>query len=304
MTYPTTPEQPQTEAERLAQWLVRCAESIEQINAADMLRALAAELAQARAENSELREGLCKGLDEKTMLTDLGVRDGGLFAQVEGGAAGVLAAAFAEQFTQAGGVNYVEVSFSHPKTGPLTVTLQRCAGKTPHQLRAVAEAERDQARAELAQARAELKRLQDKAEFITERRAQKSHRLWAWAHEELSEPLKTRYFNIVANGTADVMEQPTYAQQYNGQKYRAEAAEAERDTLRAELEGLKAQAWAPIESAPKDEQITVAAEFDCRGDWRIKQGHFDSNAGVWRVWGASWTPTHWRPLPAPPTGEV
>jgi hypothetical protein len=52
MTYPTTPEQPQTEAERLAQWLVRCAESIEQINAADMLRALAAELAQARAEQS------------------------------------------------------------------------------------------------------------------------------------------------------------------------------------------------------------------------------------------------------------
>lgn len=76
-------------------------------------------------------------------------------------------------------------------------------------------------------------------EYVKERRAQISHRLWVWAHEELSEPLKTRYFNIVANGTADVMEQPTYAQQFNAMKYRAEASEAERDQLRAELEKVR-----------------------------------------------------------------
>lgn len=69
--------------------------------------------------------------------------------------------------------------------------------------------------------------------YFLERSAQRSQRLWKWAHEELSEPLKTRYFNIVANGTADWLEQPEYAQQYNAMKHRAERAEAELAQLRA-----------------------------------------------------------------------
>ena len=82
---------------------------------------------------------------------------------------------------------------------------------------------------------AELEKLKGSAEFRSERQAQREHRLWQWAHEELSEPLKTRYFNIVANGTADVMEQPVYAQHFNMMKHRAESAESERDALRAQL---------------------------------------------------------------------
>jgi len=92
--------------------------------------------------------------------------------------------------------------------------------------------------AELRRQHAEIERLNDRLEFHYERAAQREQRLWQWAHEELSEPLKTRYFNIVANGTADVMEQPVYAQQFNMMKHRAESAESERDSLRAEVERL------------------------------------------------------------------
>ncbi|WAC72110.1 hypothetical protein OU995_21450 [Roseateles sp. SL47] len=65
-----------------------------------------------------------------------------------------------------------------------------------------------------------LEELTRKHQYHLERSAQRSQRLWQWAHEELTEPLKTRYFNIVANGTADVMESPTYAQQYNLLRHR------------------------------------------------------------------------------------
>ena len=79
---------------------------------------------------------------------------------------------------------------------------------------------------------AHLHDLQETHTYFLERSAQRSQRLWQWAHEELSEPLKTRYFNIVANGTADWLEQPEYAQQYNALKYRTEKAEGDRATLR------------------------------------------------------------------------
>jgi hypothetical protein len=45
---------------------------------------------------------------------------------------------------------------------------------------------------------------------------------------------------IMANGTADSMEPPTYAQQLNEAKYRAEAAEAENAKLREERDRLRA----------------------------------------------------------------
>lgn len=114
------------------------------------LRQQAEQIAELEGERDKLIQGIAQGLDGQTLLTDLALREGGLYAGIEGGAAGLLAAGFAEQFVEAGGINYVEVSFTHPKTGPLVVTLQRTQGKTPHKLRAEAEAERDQLRAELA----------------------------------------------------------------------------------------------------------------------------------------------------------
>lgn len=60
--------------------------------------------------------------------------------------------------------------------------------------------------------------------------------------------------------------------------------------------------WQPIETAPKDELVLVAVEFDRPGDWRMKVGSLSADHGTWHVYGASWTPTHWMPLPPPPEG--
>lgn len=56
--------------------------------------------------------------------------------------------------------------------------------------------------------------------------------------------------------------------------------------------------WQPIETAPKETALLLATEFFGAGDWRIKCGSF--YGGEWHVWGASWTPSHWMPLPAAP----
>jgi hypothetical protein len=61
-------------------------------------------------------------------------------------------------------------------------------------------------------------------------------RLWHWAHDELAPDLRDRYFSILANGTADVHEEPTYAQQYNQMQWRMQAAEAEKTRMQASLE--------------------------------------------------------------------
>ena len=58
--------------------------------------------------------------------------------------------------------------------------------------------------------------------------------------------------------------------------------------------------WQPIETAPKDEQIMLAIEFDGPNDWRIKTGYYFSEEQCWKVWGGSWQPTHWMPLPEAP----
>ncbi|MEA8857116.1 DUF551 domain-containing protein [Citrobacter freundii] len=62
--------------------------------------------------------------------------------------------------------------------------------------------------------------------------------------------------------------------------------------------------WIPVsERMPeKADEVLCAKEFDGPGDWRQKVGYY--LAGEWTVYGASWTPTHWMPLPAAPQQEV
>ncbi|MDT0140172.1 hypothetical protein [Acidovorax sp. PRC11] len=69
---------------------------------------------------------------------------------------------------------------------------------------------------------------------------------------------------------------------------------------RAAAPTQEADGWMPIETAPEGEAVLCAVEFDRPGDWRMKAGYLDSRTDAWIVWGASWTPTLWRPLPPPP----
>jgi hypothetical protein len=61
-------------------------------------------------------------------------------------------------------------------------------------------------------------------------------------------------------------------------------------------------AWQSIESAPIEQIVLVAGEFYGSNDWRIKCGYQDDSG--WHVWGASWMPTHWMPMPTPPEAKA
>ena len=121
----TTPE----ELRRLAQGLNNRQECED--DAADALRAYADSLEQA----------------EPARIVDIGVSGNGMHLTVEGGPAKLFAECFADQFRQSGAMNYLEMRLTAPDGLELLVTLQKVAGKTPHQLRAEAERERDELKA-------------------------------------------------------------------------------------------------------------------------------------------------------------
>lgn len=77
--------------------------------------------------------------EDELRLREMTYRDGELRAEVEGGPAEALAGAFCEMLEKHNAENYIEVRFGS-KFGPLMVTVQKLNGKTPHQLRAEAEA--------------------------------------------------------------------------------------------------------------------------------------------------------------------
>ena len=76
---------------------------------------------------------------------------------------------------------------------------------------------------------------------------------------------------IIANGTADPYEPPTYAQQLVRANHRADVAERERDQLRAEVDALRKDAeryrWA---SSGLHEAETLASIVNCHGGYAEK----------------------------------
>lgn len=94
---------------------------------------------EADEEIEELREKSAKASSGDLRITDIGLQ-GGFHASFEGGAARMLAESFAMQFRESGAVNYIEMTLTAEDGLQLLVTLQKRDGKTPHQLRAEAEA--------------------------------------------------------------------------------------------------------------------------------------------------------------------
>ncbi|MBG4453250.1 hypothetical protein I5F71_02425 [Pseudomonas aeruginosa] len=90
-------------------------------------------------------------------------------------------------------------------------------------------------RAEAQALREEVEKAQNALAFTEQWHGVRYERLWHWAHAELDEEQKRRYFNIVANGTAEHSEPPTYAQQLCRMKHRYECAEKEAAALRARV---------------------------------------------------------------------
>ncbi len=115
-----------------------------------MMYSLKDRLEVAENENAKLRIALAEKVTSETMLRDLSVGNGSINATFEGGAIQLMVDALATQFVESGASNYIEMQFHSEATGPLVATLQRVNGKTPHQLRAEAEQERDALRAKIA----------------------------------------------------------------------------------------------------------------------------------------------------------
>ncbi|MBX8824719.1 DUF551 domain-containing protein [Ochrobactrum sp. SFR4] len=84
-----------------------------------------------------------------------------------------------------------------------------------------------------------------------------------------------------------------------------------RDQLKSEIRALSAEPalgdqWQPIETAPNSEMLLLACAdwplVKCGREVPVNVGH--KSFGRWTVFGASWTPTHWMPLPAAPNTEA
>lgn len=99
----------------------------------------------------------------------------------------------------------------------------------------VATSDYDALAAEAQALREEVEKAQNALAFTEQWHGVRYERLWHWAHAELDEEQKRRYFNIVANGTAEHSEPPTYAQQLCRMKHRYECAEKEAAALRARV---------------------------------------------------------------------
>jgi hypothetical protein len=65
------------------------------------------------------------------------------------------------------------------------------------------------------------------------------------------------------------------------------------------------EGWSKVtaDTPPVDEMVILAAEFDHPGDWRKKVGYRRA-AGDWNIFGGSWMPTHWMPLPSDPKPDA
>ncbi|KSQ21618.1 hypothetical protein APB26_32045 [Pseudomonas aeruginosa] len=99
-----------------------------------------------QAEIDELRALLNERVLNESRLKSFIANHGGFSIEMEGGAFAIMAEAFAKQLYESSASNYLELHFEsdeYASLGQIVMTVKRETGKTPHMLRAEAEAERD-----------------------------------------------------------------------------------------------------------------------------------------------------------------
>lgn len=129
----------------------------------ELLKQLERELTAARQEIERLKTEFADVESGKTTLIDMAISNGSLTASVGSEMCGVMAAQFAELLKEKGGPNYLEMQFTDRREPRMrmVLTLRWEDGKTPHELRAEAEQERDTLRAENAELKNRLQEVQD-----------------------------------------------------------------------------------------------------------------------------------------------
>jgi cell division septum initiation protein DivIVA len=129
--------------------------------ACDEAEKLRQRIAELEGEVERQREIAADAVAGGTRILDIAIENGGLSLSLEGGGAQLLAEILAKQYADSEAVNYLQLSFTSQHSAPgeaFVVTVQRVAGKTAHELRAEAEADRDRLRAECEALRADAER--------------------------------------------------------------------------------------------------------------------------------------------------
>ena len=127
-------------------------------------------------------------------------------------------------------------------------------------------------------------------------------------------PDDTRRMDWLVSKTVNVRQPMVYGSHdlFWSQTISDDWEEEHKTTLREQIDAAMAAApkapdgWIPVSERmpPCETGVLVATEMDGPGDWRMKWAtyvpeHPDAING-WFIPGASWTPTHWQPLPEPP----
>lgn len=92
------------------------------------------------------------------------------------------------------------------------------------------------AQARIDQLLAELEQAQESRQHTQEWYSQRWERLKEWARREIPEQLREEFFSIIANGTKNATESPTYGQQMQLLKNKAELLQSRLATAEAALE--------------------------------------------------------------------
>lgn len=280
-----------------------------------------AEIAAIRAENTMLRQHAAKQITDATLLTGISPRNGGMDIGLEGGACQLLAEAFFDQFVEAGAVNFLEVRLESSTRMPgkaMTVTMQLADGVTPGQK--IAEAN-----ARIAELEAQLDSIGaggvsgplmgSAPEGITRDDTVHGETYFTAADMASASAQGFRYgvASLAANAGSEPVAYAMFADNGNirlWSKARIPHPDAKPLYLHPSPPEGMVGGWMPIETAPIGRDMFIVRAFDVQVTDKIF-GYTSDAYGVWQPtrgrferWPHPFEPTHWMPLPPPPTSSA